>query len=842
MIITCRKQIPSRWIGFVILPWASFTLNFAVVGAAFIFSVKKFVDNPAGVAFILSLPGFLAIIAAPLSSFLSDRIWTRFGRRKPFVVSGGIGSVIALIAMPIAPNFWTLVAAYILYHLSDGLSAPRDPLKQEIVPPHERGRATGAMSWCQNLATVIFYSVMLGRFDDVSYLAGFPLHGETVIYWSAALLLAAMMLLVTLGIKEIDQKSALVGERLSIRNFVGGLLDRELWPVYLIVLSFGLLNFFSGFGPFLSTLLYTDQWGYTKQEMGMNVAIGGVVNLFIIGLLTLFADRLPRMRAFRTLICLSLAWNAAYYCYVNFVLPDQRPTLIEIILFGEVLSIISVLISLVYTPLIYDYVRRNKMGTFAAGAQIANRGTQLFTLNGVGLFVWAYATVFQPPAGEMTRVVLRDTTDKAALVSSLRTMPWLYPETKTPVPASAISATAWQADGVAAKTGHTWEIRLRNKTSEALADEKKKLEQIRSLILADEKRFLDEAAAAHAHGTADEATRLTDLASRKKIESEKLSTRIAAIESELTARAGQLRAQVATALGPRLIAEGEQIIAAEVQPAIVLELATTERPDGKVIERLLDDLRRDFPLLIDLRPLKRATGYGLTASAIAEAGKNSESLSVRLQTAIEQAAARWAPGLLVANQYMPEHHLESALAIEVQTVEQPVSNYVSPVTRAVNAVLALFDRVPSPTRRLSAVARSLRVAGETNHVRVTAGSGDRTIIVTALLQSSASQVAANDNAIGRRLRSLLGAEADDTKLGRAHAFYNRIETIAATQRLTVAHPILAAAYVPLKYDYMGGYLWVFFVGLIGVGLTLIFGRLEARGVIGKRGIEEARES
>src|SRR6185312_6460269 len=215
-----------------------------------------------------------------------------------------------------------------LYHLSDGFSAPRDPLKQEIVPPHERGRATGAMSWCQNLATVVFYSVMLGRFDDVRYLAGFPLHGETVIYWSAALLLAAMMLLVTLGIKEIDQKSALVGERLSIRNFVGGLLDRELWPVYLIVLSFGLLNFFSGFGPFLSTLLYTDQWGYTKQEMGMNVAIGGVVNLFIIGLLTLFADRLPRMRAFRVLICLSLTWNVLYYCYVNFVLLDTRPTLI----------------------------------------------------------------------------------------------------------------------------------------------------------------------------------------------------------------------------------------------------------------------------------------------------------------------------------------------------------------------------------------------------------------------------------------------------------------------------------------------------------------------------------
>src|SRR5882672_33102 len=97
MIVTCKKEVPMRWILFTILPWASFSFNFAVVGAAFVFSLKKFVDNPAGLTFVLSLPNFIAIMVAPAASFLSDRIWTRYGRRKPFVVVASLGMITALV-------------------------------------------------------------------------------------------------------------------------------------------------------------------------------------------------------------------------------------------------------------------------------------------------------------------------------------------------------------------------------------------------------------------------------------------------------------------------------------------------------------------------------------------------------------------------------------------------------------------------------------------------------------------------------------------------------------------------------------------------------------------------
>ncbi|MDD5348702.1 MAG: MFS transporter [Chthoniobacteraceae bacterium] len=312
MIITCKKEVPFRWIAFAILPWASFSFNYGVVGVAFLFSLKKFIENPAGLTFILSLPSFISLVLGPVTSFLSDRIWTRFGRRKPFIITSLTGIASCMMLMPLMPNFWTLLAVFLLLNVFTDLNAPMEPLKQEIIPPHERGRATGAMSWCNNLATMTFYFIALGRFDDVRYMAGMPIFGETVIYWSAGLLLAVMVALIMLGIKEIDQKSALVGQRLSLGNFFGGLLDRELWPVYLLVVGSACLNFYAGLGP-LSNLLYTDQWGYTKQDMGINVAIGGVINLFIIGFLTVIADRLNRMRAYQTLICLSLAGNAMYY-------------------------------------------------------------------------------------------------------------------------------------------------------------------------------------------------------------------------------------------------------------------------------------------------------------------------------------------------------------------------------------------------------------------------------------------------------------------------------------------------------------------------------------------------
>jgi hypothetical protein len=57
---------------------------------------------------------------------------------------------------------------------------------------------------------------------------------------------------------------------------------------------------------------------------------------------------------------------------------DRRPTLIEIIVFGETISILGILAGLIYVPLVYDYIRRNKMGTYGAGASLVAKLTAFF--------------------------------------------------------------------------------------------------------------------------------------------------------------------------------------------------------------------------------------------------------------------------------------------------------------------------------------------------------------------------------------------------------------------------------------------------------------------------------
>ena len=837
MIVTCKQEIPRRWVIFAILPWASFTFNSAVVGTAFLFSLKKFIENPAGLTFIMSIPGILAMAVSPVASFLSDRIWTRFGRRKPFIIASWTGMLTAMILMPLMPNFWLLLAAYILYHFSSDLNSPMEPLKQEIIPPKDRVWATGAMAWCSNLATMTFYFVMLGRFDDVSYLAGLKLDGEWVIYWSAGLMLALLLLLIILGIKETDPKSSLRGQKLTLRNFVGGLLDRELWPVYLLVFGNACLNFYAGLGA-LSNLLYTDQWGYTKQEMGVNVAIGGIANLFIIGLLTAFASKLNRMKAYQTTLCLSLLGNVLYYCYVEFVLPDKRPTLFEIIVFGETLSVLAILTGLLYVPLVYDYVRRNRMGTYAAGASIVGLAARLITLNGVGLFVTFYASVFQPPAGEMTRVVLNSPATKNEFVSFLQQANWPVVDSADPVTANNLAADVWQANGMIAQTGRTWEIRHGNKDSETLEKKKTDLETEKSALLSREAMAREMEAARLRKLGQDASTAQPRHSLQPRIE--ELSHEIEKLDTALETRSADFRHQVSTVLGGKLMADGDQLLDARMGQALVAEYPISRRPDSRAIEKELDVLRQENPAIIDMRPVKIADGYGLAISALMADGESSAEVEHRLQASVEHLGAAQKNSLIAAGTPPSSIRTQPAVTLDLQVVEEPLDTYISPVSRLLHATLAPFGHEINPARRLIATGSSLRDPAQTNHVRAIPGPVDRSISVTAVLEPLAAGTPPEispKSKLDEKLVRIAGDMAPEVL-----AFYDRIEKAAAAQRITIAQPVLASGYARMRYDYMSGYLWMFFMGSIGIILTLVFGKLEARGIIQKRGVEEALAS
>lgn len=133
MIVTCKKKIPFSWIVTTVTPWSGIVFQNGVMGVAFLFSMKKFVENPAGITFVLSLPSLVSLVLAPVVSFMSDRVWTKFGRRKPFVTMAWLGTGASLLVMPLMPNFWALLGAFVVYSACNDFSSPAEALLQEVV-------------------------------------------------------------------------------------------------------------------------------------------------------------------------------------------------------------------------------------------------------------------------------------------------------------------------------------------------------------------------------------------------------------------------------------------------------------------------------------------------------------------------------------------------------------------------------------------------------------------------------------------------------------------------------------------------------------------------------------
>ena len=818
MIITCKKRVPNLWIFVAILPWSAVMFKWLAMGTAFTFSLKKFVDNPAGLTFVMSLPAVMSLILSPFCNFMSDRVWTRFGRRKPFVVASWIGTIGFITLMPLAPDFWTLLAIYLLFSAFNDIGGgPMETLKQEIVPPKQRGLSAACGTWLSNFANLTFMFVAIGRFDDYKFMAGLPVTGEQSIYWSLAAAMTIMILVIMFGVKELDPKSHVRGQKFSIRNFFGAILNRDLWPVYTLIFGSAMMN--AGLGV-MGILLYTEQWQFTKQEMGVNIAIGGAMNMVFITILGVFANKLPRMKTYQILMGLSLFINFCYYIYVNFVLYDQRPTLVELIVFGETLSVIGILVAMVYIPLVYDYVPRNEMGTYAAGSSILNKIVGTITLNGVGLFVWAYSSLFLPPGGEMVRVGLASPATVAEVQTRLVGLEG----------SDQLTVRSWYATGAVLDHGRAFEIRRANPASVSLREQRDKLEEKRSKLASQEKNEIVFAEDAVRHGDSRSKDSHLAKAAALRAQVEPMEKEIAAMDAQLAERAQAFSSRVRVVIGDRMVAEGGAVRSASLVPGIIAAFPLAYRLPSKEVEKALDRMRLAMPEVADLRVVKSGSGFVAEVSAECLSGMSQAALVGRLTEAFRIALR--AKSAVIGSSPVPTIRPVEFLALDADIVEDPLDRHISPITRVVNGILAKFTDVAPPERRVFGMARGMR--GSFEHVSVRPLSPDE-FAIRILALPSTSAAATSQTAFNFPLASKISPEraADfQTLLARA------IE-IGPQQRITPVQPVITSSFAKMQYDYMSGYIWMLVLGIIGLGITIAFSRREAKGLIHKRGLEES---
>lgn len=105
----------------------------------------------------------LAMIIQPLSGAWSDRIPSRWGRRRPWMVAGTVATLLVLAGMNAAGGFWALLLTYLLLQsVSNMAHGPAQGLIPDLVPPERRGLASGYKNLF-DMAGLIVASLIAGN-------------------------------------------------------------------------------------------------------------------------------------------------------------------------------------------------------------------------------------------------------------------------------------------------------------------------------------------------------------------------------------------------------------------------------------------------------------------------------------------------------------------------------------------------------------------------------------------------------------------------------------------------------------------------------------------------------
>lgn len=146
---------------------------------------KSYKISSFAVGWIMNLDNILALFLIPLIGALSDRTWTKLGKRMPYIITSLPLGAIFFSFIPWIPvlfgiNTSSLILLIIIILLMNIFQAigrgPVISLMPDLVPPENRSPANGIINFMGGLGSLIAYFIV-GRISAVNRTLGFTIAG-----------------------------------------------------------------------------------------------------------------------------------------------------------------------------------------------------------------------------------------------------------------------------------------------------------------------------------------------------------------------------------------------------------------------------------------------------------------------------------------------------------------------------------------------------------------------------------------------------------------------------------------------------------------------------------------
>jgi len=247
-MLKIQKKLSNPFLALLALPATAvgFALSTQIAALSWILS-KKYGLDIHEVAFVWLAGPIAGIFGQVIVGLLSDNVWFMGGRRRPFIMIGGLVSTLAFLALPFIQQISNItgitdiiiIASIIALFLDLSVNVTFNPARSIIADLTPEGKIrTSGFVWMQ---------IISGFFGVLAYFLSMVFGNETLLFIASVLVFATAVFPILFIEEKKDLKSdnAQKEEKFGVWEIV-----KEIFPLY----GFLVFGVFSVFNHFVDSL------------------------------------------------------------------------------------------------------------------------------------------------------------------------------------------------------------------------------------------------------------------------------------------------------------------------------------------------------------------------------------------------------------------------------------------------------------------------------------------------------------------------------------------------------------------------------------------------------------